>query len=498
MPGSPRQSAFTARAARVERSLSSGRFAIGVVLVALAAAGFAVAFRAGLSGALRLGGGATNVVAAMHAAPMWARVVLPAVGGLLAGLLGLLVLRVAEPDKAGAAAEAVPDAPAEAVPDAPAEAATDAPHRRAGQGVGDVMEAVVLGRVGLSMRVTLIKSAASWLAIAFGGSLGREGPLIQFGGSAGKVIGDRLGLSRDRSRLLIAAGTAAGFAAAYNTPFAAVLFVVEVVTGLVVLDAVVPALIATAIATMIARGVVGEGPIYGVRVFQLSSPYELLAFAALGLATAIAAQGFMRLLVLGERAFDRRWLPLPWRPALGGLIAGAIIAVIPEVAGNGYEPLSALLDARFSIGFVALLLVAKSVATTASVSSGSPGGVFTPALLVGGGAGVLFAAALTALGCSLGPAGGYALVGMAAATAATTHAPLMAAVMAFELSGDYAIALPLVVATAIAALVSRWLRRDSIYTAELRRRGIAWEVTIDGRVVERAVDGKPEEMARSG
>lgn len=452
----------------------SARFAVGVVVVALAASGFAVAFRGALAAAMDATWGATNVVAAMHAAPVWARLVLPAAGGLLAGLLGLAVARVTRSTGEGPAAGPV--------------------RRRAEQGVGDVMEAIVLGNVALSMRVTLLKSLASWLAIACGGSLGREGPLIQFGGSAGKVVGDRLALSAARTRLLIAAGTAAGFAAAYNTPFAAVLFVLEVVTGMVVLDAVVPALVATSIATMVARSAVGAGPIYGLRVFELRSPYELAAFAALGLCTVFAAQGFMRLLSFGERAFRRSWLPLPWRPALGGLLAGAVIAVVPEVAGNGYEPLSSLLDARFSLGFVALLLVAKCVATTASVSSGSPGGVFTPSLLVGGAVGVLFAAALDALGFAIGPAGGYALVGMAAATAATTHAPLLAAVMAFELSGDYAIAMPLVVATALAALLSRQLRRDSIYTAELRRRGVSWEMTIDGRVV----DGRVAEMERSG
>jgi CIC family chloride channel protein len=132
------------------------------------------------------------------------------------------------------------------------------------------------------------------------------------------------------------------------------------------------------------------------------------------------------------------------------------------------------------LGFVALLLLGKCFATTASVSSGSPGGVFTPTLLVGGAIGFLYANAAS-IWLHIGPAGGYALVGMAAAIAATTRAPLMAAVMVFELSGDYAIALPLMLATAVATLVSRWLGRESIYTAELRQRGIGWEMTMEGR-----------------
>jgi CIC family chloride channel protein len=285
-------------------------------------------------------------------------------------------------------------------------------------------------------------------------------------------------------RALVAAGAGAGFAAAYNTPLAAVLFVLEVVVGVVVLETVVPVLIATVVASALTRAAVGEGPIYGVRAFHSSSPLELLAFAGLGVFAALGAQAFMSLLSLGERVFRHPRLQPPWHSAAGGLLAGCVVAVLPEVAGNGYEPLNALLDGAFTLELTVLLLLGKSLATTASVSSGSPGGVFTPTLMLGGGLGVVYAGALTALGTNLGPAGGYALVGMAAATAATTHAPLMAAVMVFELSGDYAIVLPLVLATALATFTSRRLRRDSIYTAELRQRGVAWQLTLDGRRAE--------------
>jgi chloride channel protein, CIC family len=258
------------------------------------------------------------------------------------------------------------------------------------------------------------------------------------------------------------------------------LFVIEVVTGVIVLDAILPALIATTIATALTRAAVGEGAIYGQRVFQLQSPLELIAFAGLGVVAALVCQTFMRSLSLGERAFRRSWLAPTWRPALGGLLAGACAMLVPEISGNGYEPLNVLLDGEFTADFVLLLLLGKIVATTASVSSGSPGGVFTPSLLIGGTTGFLFASALQHW-VQLGSPGGYALVGMAAATAATTHAPLMAAVLVFELSGDYAIALPLLLATAMATLVSRALRRDSIYTAELKQRGVGWELTMEGR-----------------
>lgn len=423
---------------------------MAVVVVALLAAGFAVCFRTSLAWVLAHAADAGDVVSAMQKAPIWLRILAPGIGGLIAGFVARGV--------------------------------------QGGRGVGDVMEAVALGRVRLHLGVTLRKSLASWCAIVSGGSLGREGSLIQFGGAAGSFVGDRLGLSMDRARLLVAAGTAAGFAAAYNTPFAAVLFVIEVVTGLVVVDAIVPALVATAIATLLTRAVVGAGPIYGQQTFRLQAPSELVAFAGLGAAAAFAAQAFMRMLSWGEWVFRRPWLSLPWRPALGGLVAGLVIALLPAVAGNGYEPLHALLGATAPASVVAALLVGKCIATVASVSSGSPGGVFTPTLLVGGAVGVLFREAMTSAGASLGAGGGYALVGMAAATAATTHAPLLAAVMVFELSGDYAIVLPLVLATAVATLVSRSMRRDSIYAAELRDRGVSWEVTMEGR----RVVGPPE------
>lgn len=425
------------------------RFGLGVLVVAFAAAGFAIVFRSLLLGATELLSGTQDVVSMIRSLPIGLRIALPAAGAMCAGVLGLLVARSG-----------------------------------GGQGVGDVMEAVVLGRAKLSMRVTLLRSLASFFAISSGGSLGREGPLIQFGGAVAQLVAARLSLSATHARRLIAAGAAAGFAAAYNTPFAAVLFVIEVVTGVVVLDAILPALVATAIATALTRAAVGEGAIYGQRVFHLQAPLELVAFAGLGIIAALVAQGFMRLLSFGETAFERGPFGLPLRPALGGLIAGACVAVLPEIAGNGYEPLNLLIDGNFAPGFVLVLLLGKCLATTASVSSGSPGGVFTPTLLIGGATGYLYAFALGELAL-LGPAGGYVLVGMAAATAACTHAPLMAAVLVFELSGDYAIALPLVLATAIATLVSRRMRRDSIYAAELRERGIGWELTLEGRRLDR-------------
>ncbi len=421
---------------------------VALLVVAVTAGAFAIAFRASLAFALHAVAGAANVVDAMTDAAWYWRLTVPMLGAAAAGLLSLAIAR------------------------------------RGGGGVSDVMEAVALGRGKLSLAVTTVKSAASWCAIVCGGSLGREGPLIQFGGASGYAVSTRFGLSADDRRVLVAAGTAAGFAAAYNTPFAAVAFVLEIVAGVIVVDTIVPMMIATVIATALTRAAVGVGPIYGTRTFVLVHPGELAAFALVAICAGLAAFVFTRLVTLGERVFHRPWLAPPWRQALGGLGAGAIIVFVPAVAGNGYEPLGELLDGTSAVGVVALLLVAKLFATTSSVASGSPGGVFTPTLLVGGTTGYLVGCGLAYAGFHVGPPGGYALVGMAAAIAAATHAPLMAGVLAFELSGDYAVVLPLVLSTAIATALARALGRDSIYMAELRARGVGWELTMSGRELE--------------
>jgi len=422
---------------------------LAVVVVALVAAGFAIAFRSSLAAVNRLlgGAGSEGVVAMIAAQPVWLRIALPALGGLLVGLVLLVAARVRE-----------------------------------GAGVGFVMEAIVLGRVRVPLRRSVLQAVGSWLAIASGASLGREGPLIQFGAAAGEGARRAFSLDNVTARIVLAAGVAAGFASAYNAPVAAVLFVVEIVTGVVVLEAIVPMLIAVVIATIATRYVVGGTPLYGVRSFGFGSPAELVAFAGLGLVVAPIGVGFLRL--LGAAGHTWRKVPIPWRPALGGLACGAILSGLPMVAGNGFEPLEALLDGQLAIGMVLWLLVAKPVATAMSVGSGNPGGVFTPTLLIGGCTGALYAFGLHAvLGDAIGSSSTYALVGLAAAMAATTHAPLTGTVLACELSGDYALMLPLLVATALAAAWARRLYVDSVYTAELSRRGLRWRLTLDGRRV---------------
>jgi len=425
----------------------AGRYIVSIALVGLGAALFAVLFRRLLSAWYHAAFDANTVVEAVAGSPAWLRCALPIGGGAVAGLVSVL-------------------------------------RASGGQNVSNVMEAVALGHVRLSLRATLSRVASSWAAIAGGMSIGREGPLIEFGGSFGAAIARLSATTLSRTRVLIAAGTAAGFAAAYNTPLAAVLFVFETMAGVAALELLLPVMAATGIATVVTRALVGGGPLYGQREFSGGAPIELLTFAVLGVLAACAALSFKALLAVGERMFDASALPRPIRTAIGGAIVGAIAVWLPLVVGNGYEPLNGLLNGQFAIVTVALLLVAKVVATSGSVGSGVPGGVFTPMLLVGGATGTLWAhvAAVVGLPVSAGT-GTYALVGMAAAAAASTHAPLTAAVMIFEVSGDYPIVVPLILTTALAVATSRLLGSDSLYEAELRRRGLGWEITLEGRQV---------------
>jgi chloride channel protein, CIC family len=421
------------------------RYATALLGVAVGAAGFAVLFRRAIALAFAYGYGAADVLTAFRALPWYARIIVPMIGGGLAGLLGAIAAKL-----------------------------------HGGAGVGEVMEAVALGRGRISLRLTLLKALGSLLAIISGGSVGREGPLIQFGGGLGSTLGRLFALRERQVRALIAAGAAAGFAAAYNTPIAAVLFVVEVVTGVVALDIVLPVIIATPIATALTRLAIGGGPIYGQRSFNMNSNAELAVYAGLGLLAGVAGPLFMVLLRQGELVFARLVKQRTLRAALGGALVGLMAIALPQVTGNGYEAINLILGERLSIGLVVLLWFAKALATTSSVSSGSPGGVFTPSLFLGAALGGAIGHLVLRFGplSSPGAVAAYALVGMAAMIAATTHAPLMATVLVFELSGDYAIVLPLLTACAIATVLSRRVHPESIYTEELRRRGTRWQVKV--------------------
>jgi CIC family chloride channel protein len=211
--------------------------------------------------------------------------------------------------------------------------------------------------------------ASSWVAIAGGLSIGREGPLIEVGGALGAAVGRAVQTSLNHTRVLVGAGTAAGFAAAYNTPFAASLFVLETIAGIAAPELLLPVMAATVGAAGIMRATVGAGPIYGQRAFGLTSYAELFSFALLGIAAALVAAAFKTVLAILERWFDTHPVPQPFRATLGGLLVGAIAMWLPAVVGNGYEPLNRILDSGITVTAVIVLVIAKMIATSGYVES---------------------------------------------------------------------------------------------------------------------------------
>jgi CIC family chloride channel protein len=272
--------------------------------------------------------------------------------------------------------------------------------------------------------------------------------------------------------LLVGCGAAAGIASAYNAPIAGALFVAEIVLGSVAMEIFGPLVFASVIATLTVRGFMGSDPIYAIPHFQLNSNWEIAPYILLGLFAGIIAPWFLRLLDASERLAGRVRAPVFLKMLLGGLIVGALAVFHPEVCGNGYSAVNTILAGNWAWQIVAVILLSKVLATAATFGSGAVGGVFTPTLFVGASLGYLFgsAAAHGPFGLTINPSA-CALVGMGAFLAATTHAPIMAIIMIFELTLDYQIILPLMLACVVGYYTSVSFEKRSIYSEALRRKG---------------------------
>ncbi len=353
-----------------------------------------------------------------------------------------------------------------------------------GHGMPEIMETIAIRRGVINLGRVLVRSLASMFVIGSGGSIGREGPIVQIGAGAASQIGRAIGMSQERLRVLVACGSAAGIAAAYNTPIAATLFVLEIVLGAFATEFLGPVIVSSVASTLVSRLILGGDPMYGIPQFTLVSSFEVLPYLVLGGLSGIGGFLFMSALAAGDHLFGRLEIPRYLKTPLGGLAVGALALSIPNVWGNGYETVGRILTENYVVGWLLLLFAAKIVATVLTVSSGGSGGIFTPTLFVGASLGGAFGVAVHGLFPTLtATSGPYALVGMAGAVAATTHAPLTAILMLFELTGEYEIILPLMLVCATAYGTSRLLRKDSIYTAELRRRGVAWDAAPEERVL---------------
>ncbi|RLB43587.1 MAG: hypothetical protein DRH30_02900 [Deltaproteobacteria bacterium] len=340
-----------------------------------------------------------------------------------------------------------------------------------GHGVPEVMEAVALKGGRIRSRVMLVKTLASSITIGTGGSVGREGPIIQIGSSIGSSVGQMFRLDDDHTRLLVACGAAAGIAATFNAPVAGVAFAVEIILGSAAVRTFSPIVVSSVLATAISRWLLGDTPAFRVPQPTLESGVELVNYVLLGLVAGLAGVAFIRLLYKLEDRFAT--LPGIAMPLVAGLLVGAIGLAAPAIYGLGYESIDKVLHEPETMGILALLLVAKMVATSLTLGGGGSGGIFAPCLFIGAMLGGFWGDLVNKV--QLWPTAAppaYALVGMAAVVAAATHAPLTAIIIIFELTGNYQIILPVMLATITASILSITIQPESIYTLKLARRGV--------------------------
>ncbi len=410
--------------------------AVAGVLGALAA----LMFRGGVELIHRLLTGNTEaIVDSFRELEWWQRLMIPAVGGLMAGLVLLFGKRL---------------------------------HR--GQSSTDYMEAILIGSGKLPVRASLVKSTAAMFSIASGGSIGREGPMVQLAAVAASWLGRWRKLSDPQLRLLVACGAAAGIASAYNAPIAGSFFVAEIILGTIAMESLGPLAVAAVAATLTMRTLSNAHTVYAVPAFTLHSLWEMGPFLVLGVMAGTVAPWFLRSLRAAERLFAATNLPVPVRLMLGGLIVGGLAVWVPEVCGNGDSVVSAILNGQLVWQSMLLVLVCKWAATAASFGSGAPGGVFTPTLFMGATLGYLFGYGVHEV-WPLGAADpqAFALVGMGALLAAASHAPVMAIIMLFEMTLSYDIIMPLMVCSVVAYYTARGIENQSLYSEALTKKAAA-------------------------
>ena len=342
-----------------------------------------------------------------------------------------------------------------------------------GHGVPEVMEAVALRSGIIRKRVVFIKSLASAICIGTGGSVGREGPIVQIGSAIGSTIGQIFRISADRIRTLVGCGAAAGIAATFNAPIAGSMFALEVILGDFGLATFSPIVISSVVATAVSRHFLGNAPAFFVPPYQLVSAWELPLYVIMGLFCAVVGVTFTTVLYRTEDIFDGLRFPEYFKAVIGGFILGVMALVFPHILGVGYAAIDLALAQTLSWWFLLLLVLTKILATSITIGSGGSGGIFAPSLFLGAMAGGFFGTVVHGMfpGVTASP-GAYSIVGMGALVGATTHGPLSAILILFEMTGDYKIILPLMISCIISSLASGQLLEESIYTLKLARRGL--------------------------
>ena len=360
---------------------------------------------------------------------------------------------------------------------------TFAPEAR-GHGVPEVMDAIYYNKSIIRPVVAVIKSLASALSIGSGGSVGREGPIIQIGSAFGSTVGQWLRIPAWQRTTLIAAGAGAGIAATFNTPIGGILFAAELLLHEVSVWTLVPVAIATASASYVGRFFFGPNPAFAIpelriSYFHLTHPLVLIAYVGLGLMIGLVSVVYIRSIYAFEDFFDAKIRNPYLRHVSGMLLLGILMYVLLrqtgayQIEGVGYATIQDVLSGTLKSFWLLLLLFAlKLFATSLTLGSGASGGVFSPALFLGATLGGAYGIFLQHIfpGISISPAA-FAVVGMAGIVGGTTGAAITAIVMIFEMTLDYGVIVPMTTTVAIAYGVRKMISNESIYTLKLTRRG---------------------------
>jgi chloride channel protein, CIC family len=368
----------------------------------------------------------------------WERVVIPAAGGLVAGLVLHWGLRLV-----------------------------------GRQGSTNLLEVVVAGDGRLPLRSGLVKAASSLVSIGTGASIGREGGITQLAATLASKLGQWAHWPPYRLRLLVGCGAASGISAAYNAPIAGAVFAALIVLGNVSMNLFAPLVFSSVIAAMVSRSFFGIAPAYTVPPFEFTSLLQLPWFVLLGLVCGVVGALFLKMIRQVKSNFDHVTWPIYVKMAFAGLLVGLIAIEYPGAWGNGYVVTDRILHNELTLAVLVGLFLAKLIATVITVSSGTVGGVFTPTLFLGASLGGIFGSSLHRFElASQLPTSAFALVGMASVLAATTRSPFLAMVMVFEISLDYSLMPPLMLGCVMAIVMAGRLERDSIYTEPLRLKGL--------------------------
>jgi CIC family chloride channel protein len=343
-----------------------------------------------------------------------------------------------------------------------------------GHGVPEVQYAVRMKGGRIRPRVAAVKAIASAVSIGSGGSVGREGPIVQIGSALGSTVGQMGGLGPNQTRVMVACGAAGAIGATFNAPIAGVLFALEVILGSFAARSFGLVVISSVTATALSQAVLGREPAFRLlQPFFLISEWEFLLYLVLGIFLGILAIVYIQSVYWFEDSFDR-WNRSPTLKAVvGGLAVGALgFFGSRHIFGVGNEAVELALGGTLTAGFMLFLVLLKILATSITLGAGGSGGVFAPALFIGSMAGGAFGQVANGLFPAwTAPPGAYALVGMAALFAGAAHAPITGILILFEMTDNYQIILPLMFSVVVSYLIASRVFADSIYSFKLRRRG---------------------------